>query len=119
MDTGGVGVHALQGEVERELGMCSLEKRRARGDSIAVFNYIKGRHVEEGTSLLTAALETRPRSNGFKLQERRFHLNSRKPFLAVRAVPKWNLLPRRVLESPSLEVFQRRLDEPLSGESDF
>ena len=32
----------------RKLNMCSLEKRRASGDMIAVFNYIKGRHVEEG-----------------------------------------------------------------------
>ena len=70
----------------RELGMCSLEKRRARGDRIAVFNYIKGRHVEEGASLFTEALETRTRSSGFKLKERRFHLNSRKHFLMVRAV---------------------------------
>ena len=58
----------------RELGMCSLEKRRARGDRIAVFNYVKGRRVEEGANLFSAALESRTRSNGFKLQERRFHL---------------------------------------------
>ena len=44
------------GERLRELGMCTLEKR-ARGDMIAVFNYIKGRHVEEGGSLFTEALE--------------------------------------------------------------
>ena len=50
----------------RELGRCSLENRRPRGDMIAVFNYIKGRHVEEGGSLFTAALETRTRSNEFK-----------------------------------------------------
>ena len=35
----------------RELGMCSLEKRRARGDTIAAFNYVKGRHVEEEANL--------------------------------------------------------------------
>ena len=69
--------------------------------------------------MLTAALETRTRSHGFKLWERRFHLNSRKPFLTVRAVHRWNLLPWRVMGSPSLEVFRRRLNEPLSGVSDF
>ena len=84
-----------------------------------MFNYLKGKHVEEGAILFTAALESRTRSNGFKLQERRFHLNSRKHFLMVRAVCQWNLLPRRVVESPSLDVFRSRLDEHLSEGSDF
>ena len=106
-------------ERSRELGMCSLVKRRARGDRIAVYNYIKGRHVEEGGSLFTEPLEIRTKSSGFKLWERRFHLNSRKHFLTVRGVRRWNLLPRRVVESPSLEVFRRRLDEHLSGVSDL
>ena len=69
--------------------------------------------------MFTAALETRTRSNGFKLQERRFQLNSRKHFLTVRAVRRWNKLPWRVVESLSLEVFRRRLDEHLSRVSDF
>ena len=107
------------GERLRELGMCSLQQRRARGDMIAVFNYVKGNHVEEGANWFTAALESRTRSHGFKLRERRFHLNSRNHFLMVRAVHRWNKLPRRVVESPSLEVFKSRLDEHLSGESDF
>ena len=54
------------GERLRELDMLSLEQRRARGDMIAVFNYIKVNHVEEGTNLFTAALETKTRNNGFK-----------------------------------------------------
>ena len=29
------------------------------------------------------------------------------------------MLPQRVVESPSLEVFRRRLDKHLSGVSDF
>ena len=101
------------GERLRELGMSSLQQRRARGNMIAVFNYVKVNHVQEEANLFTAALETRTRSNGLKLQDRRFHLNSRKHFLMVRVVHKWNLLPRRVVESPSLEVFRRRLDEPV------
>ena len=103
----------------RELGVCSLEKMRARGDMIAVFNYVKGNHVEEGANLFTAPLETWTRSHGFKLWERRFHLNSRKHFLTVRAVRRWNLLPRRVVESLTSEVFRTRLDEHLSGVSDL
>uniref|UniRef100_A0A670KJQ5 Reverse transcriptase domain-containing protein n=1 Tax=Podarcis muralis TaxID=64176 RepID=A0A670KJQ5_PODMU len=70
----------------RELGMFSLEKRRLRGDMIAMFKYIKGCHIEEGERLFSAAPEKRTRSNGSKLQERRFHLNIRKNFLTVRAV---------------------------------
>uniref|UniRef100_A0A670HWE4 Reverse transcriptase domain-containing protein n=1 Tax=Podarcis muralis TaxID=64176 RepID=A0A670HWE4_PODMU len=99
----------------RELGMFSLEKRRLRGDMIAMFKYIKGCHIEEGERLFSAAPEKRTRSNGSKLQERRFHLNIRKNFLTVRAVRQWNLLPRSVVESPSLEVFKQRLDNHMSG----
>ena len=53
----------------KELDMCSLEKRRTTGDMIVVFKNVKGRHVEEGAKLFTAALKTRTRSNGSKLQE--------------------------------------------------
>ena len=46
--------------------MSSLEQRKPRGDRIAVFNYAKGNHVEEGANLFTAVLATRTRSHGFK-----------------------------------------------------
>ena len=40
-------------------------------------------------------------------------------FLTVRAVRRWNRLPPGMVESPLLEVFRRRLDDHLSGESDI
>ena len=74
----------------KELGMFSLEKRRLRGDMIALFKYLKGCHTEEGQDLFSIIPECRTCNNGLKLKEARFQLNIRKQFLTVRAVQQWN-----------------------------
>ena len=49
----------------------------------------------------------------YKLRHRKFRLNVRKNFFPLRVTEPWPRLPREVVESPSLEIFQPRLDKVL------
>ncbi|KGL72991.1 hypothetical protein N309_02456, partial [Tinamus guttatus] len=51
--------------------------------------------------------------NGCKLKHRKFPLHVRKNFFPVRVAEPWNRLPREAVESPSLEIFQTRLNATL------
>jgi len=42
-----------------------------------------------------------------------FCLNRRKNFFPLRVTEPWHRLPREVVESPSLEIFQTGLDKVL------
>jgi len=48
-------------------------------------------------------------------KHRKLQLNMRKNFFTSRETEHWNRLPKKVMESPSLEIFKSCLDTVLCG----
>ena len=95
------------------LGLFSLGKRRLRGDLINVYKYLKGggRQMVKAT-LFSVVCSDMTRSNGLKLEHRKFHTNMKKNFM-IMVTGHWNRLPREVAEFPFIQIFKIHLDTHL------
>lgn len=64
----------------REMGWLSQEKRKLQGHPAAAFSYLNRTYKKAGDGLLTRAHSGRTKGIGFKVEEARFRLRSRKKF---------------------------------------
>lgn len=79
----GVEKKSYKGQL-KELALCSLEKRRLRGEIIPLYNFLKGSSRQVKIGLFFQV--TRQEEMDFKLCPKRFKLNIRKNFFTERLI---------------------------------
>ena len=94
--------------------MFSLKKRRLRGDLIYVYKYLKGRFHEDGAKLFSElGAQQQDKGQWEQTEAEEAPAEHEEELLPSEGDGGLNRLPREVVESPSLEIFQTRLDEVL------
>lgn len=75
-----------------------------------VHQVIEGQSCGRGIRLFSLALEDRNRSSGWKFEKQISDWMEGKTALTIIPISKWKEMPGEVVSSPSLEMFQQKLD---------
>ena len=95
----------------KSLGMYSYERRYLRGDMILVYNMFNGIVDLNIENFFEMETSNRTRGHNLKLKKKHCRLDVRKFFFSHRVVDFWNDLPSDVVNSNSLNIFKRKIDE--------
>jgi hypothetical protein len=93
----------------KELGLTSLEERRAKNDLVMCYKLFNGLVDESFEKFFSLSANTRTRGNGAKLEKPIVRLDIAKHFLTSRVIDKWNSLPVMTVSSSSVNVFRDKL----------
>ena len=97
-----------------KLNLYSLEKRRIRGQLIETFKILKGIENVDHRKFFTLS-NNQTRSNGLKLELRRFNTSQCGSFFTYKIASYWNALPANVVNSANVNQFKTRLDKVIDN----
>ena len=92
------------------LNLYSLEKRRLRGQLIETFKILKGISKIDHNILFTLS-SNQTRTNGWKLELKRFNTSHCGNFFSYKIPSLWNRLPANVVNSTTINQFKSSLDK--------
>lgn len=107
----GSGAPRHSGERLRTLGLSRSERRRPRGDLVALYSSPRRGHREGGAELFSLGSRDRRCGKGSKLCQGRFGQGMSEHFGTQRAVKRSKGPPRGTGDAPCLAVRKRHLDD--------
>ena len=92
------------------LNLFDLQTRRLRGQLIETFKILKGMTNIDLNNLFTLSTN-QTRSNGYKLELKRYRTSLCGNFFTYKIANTWNKLPVEIVNSNTVEEFKKKLDK--------